>query len=132
MTINVLRTRRVMVAVAVGAFAAAIVAPPSPAAAERRPITDAGAVRAQLDLLTSVDRVPGALAQIRDRDGRSVTVMSGPAELGRGRPMVTSVGRFRIASVTNPFTAVAVLQLVARNEVRLDAPIETYLPGIVR
>src|SRR2546421_11352871 len=130
MTITVFRTRRGMVAVAVGAVAAAAVAPPAPAAAERRPLTNA--VRAQLDLLTSVDRVPGALAQVRDRDGRSVTVTSGTAELGTSRPMVTSVGRFRIASVTKPFTAVAVLQLVARNEVQLDAPIETYLPGVVR
>jgi D-alanyl-D-alanine carboxypeptidase len=116
-------------AVVVGAL---VVASSAPAAAERRPITDPAAVKAQLDLLTSADRVPGALAEVRDRHGRSVTVTSGTAELGTGRPMVDGAARFRIASVTKPFTAVAVLQLVARYQVRLDAPVETYLPGVVR
>jgi D-alanyl-D-alanine carboxypeptidase len=101
-----------------------------PAAAERDPA--AGAVQAELDLLTSVDRVPGALAQVRDRHGRSVTITSGTAELGTGRAMVSGAGRFRIASVTKPFTAVALLRLVADHRVVLDAPIETYLPGVVR
>jgi D-alanyl-D-alanine carboxypeptidase len=116
-------------AVVVGAL---VVASSAPAAAERGPITDPAGVKAQLDLLTSADRVPGALAEVRDRHGRSVTVTSGTAELGTGRPMVDGDARFRIASVTKPFTAVAVLQLVARYRVRLDAPIETYLPGVVR
>jgi D-alanyl-D-alanine carboxypeptidase len=102
----------------------------APAAAERHPATDA--VRAELDLLTSVDRIPGALAQLSDRHGRSVTITSGTAELGTGRPMVSGTGRFRIASVTKTFTAVAVLRLVADHRVELDAPIETYLPGVVR
>jgi len=118
-----------LAAVAVAALATTIVAS-SPAAAEHHPAT--GAVQAELDLLTTVDRVPGALAQVRDRHGRSVTITSGTAELGTGRPMVSGTGRFRIASVTKPFTAVAVLRLVADHRVALDAPIETYLPGVVR
>ena len=36
--------------------------------------------------------------------------------------------RFRIASVTKMFTAVAVMQLVEAGRVRLDAPLATYLP----
>ena len=118
-----------MAVVAVIGLTTAIVAS-SPAAAQRRPAT--GAVQAELDLLTSVDRIPGALAQVRDRHGRSVTLTSGTAELGTGRPMVSGTGRFRIASVTKSFTAVAVLRLVADHRVVLDAPIETYLPGVVR
>ncbi|MFI6026580.1 serine hydrolase domain-containing protein [Amycolatopsis magusensis] len=129
MTIKSLTVRRVVVAVAVGASAVALAAP---AVAERGPITDVAAVRAQLDLMTSADRIPGALAEVRDGRGRSVTMTSGTAELGTDRAMVDGDGRFRIASVTKPFTAVAVLQLVARNQVRLDAPVETYLPGVVR
>jgi D-alanyl-D-alanine carboxypeptidase len=114
------------------AAAAMVVGLSAPAVGKPGPITDAGAVRAQLDLLTGTDRIPGALAQVRDRHGRSVTVTSGTAELGTDRPMVGSEGRFRIGSVTKPFTAVAVLRLVSRHRVRLDAPIETYLPGVVR
>ncbi|WP_268997741.1 serine hydrolase domain-containing protein [Saccharothrix luteola] len=104
----------------------------APATAERAPITDVAAIRAQLDLMTGADRVPGAPAEVRDRRGGSVTVTSGTAESGTGRPMVDGRGRFRIAGATKTFTAVAVLRLVARHQVRLDAPIETYLPGVVR
>ena len=57
---------------------------------------------------------------------------AGTAELGTDRPMVGSDGRFRVASVTKTFVATAVLRLVARHRVRLDEPIETYLPGVVR
>lgn len=40
--------------------------------------------------------------------------------------------RIRIGSSTKTFTATVVLQLVAEGRVGLDAPIETYLPGLVR
>lgn len=126
---TVKRQGAVAAVVAAAALTATIVAS-SPAAAEHQPAS--GAVQTELDLLTGVDRVPGALAQVRDRHGRSVTVTSGTAELGTGRPMVSGAGRFRIASVTKAFTAVAVLRLVAEYRVGLDAPIEAYLPGVVR
>lgn len=98
----------------------------------RDPITDIAAVRDRLDRLTSTVRVPGALAQVRDRHGRSVTVRSGAAELGDARPMVGRAGRFRIASASKSFVAVAVMQLVVDGRVRLDAPIDAYLPGVIR
>ncbi|MFE2757197.1 serine hydrolase domain-containing protein [Actinosynnema sp. NPDC059335] len=121
--------RRVVAALAAGA---SVVALGVPATAADRPITDVAAIAANLDLITGNDRVPGALAEVRDRRGRSVTIMSGTAESGTGRAMVDGDGRFRIASVTKPFTAVAVLRLVARHRIRLDEPVETYLPGVVR
>lgn len=37
--------------------------------------------------------------------------------------------RFYIASLTKPFTAVAVLQLYEKEFLRLDAPVSKYLPG---
>src|SRR5690349_389256 len=40
-------------------------------------------------------------------------------------------GYFRIGSVTKTFVATVVLQLVDEGRVRLDAPIEEYLPGLV-
>ncbi|RZS32452.1 D-alanyl-D-alanine carboxypeptidase [Herbihabitans rhizosphaerae] len=123
------RKRGALAAVAAVALTTAVVAS-SPAAAQRNPVT--GAVQAELDLLTSVDRIPGALAQIRDRHGRSVTVTSGTAELGTGRPMVSGTDSYRVASVAKSVTAVAVLRLVADHRVELDAPIETYLPGLVQ
>ena len=125
-----IRMRQAALATVAVVVLTAISTASSPAAAEPRPST--GVVQAELDLLTSVNRIPGALAQLRDRRGRSVTITSGTAELGTGRPMVSDAGRFRIASVTKPFTVVAVLKLVADHRVALDAPIETYLPGVVR
>ena len=41
-------------------------------------------------------------------------------------------GRFRIASNTKMFTATVILQLVGERTIDLDAPVERYLPGIVR
>ncbi|GAA4605141.1 serine hydrolase domain-containing protein [Actinoallomurus liliacearum] len=38
----------------------------------------------------------------------------------------------RIGSNTKTFTAVVVLQLVGEGRIRLDEPIETYLPGLIR
>jgi D-alanyl-D-alanine carboxypeptidase len=89
-------------------------------------------IQPELDTLTSAERIPGALAQVRDRYGRTTTLTSGTAELNTGRPMVGPRADFRIASVTKPFVAITVLQLVAEGKVRLDEPIETYLPGVVR
>jgi CubicO group peptidase (beta-lactamase class C family) len=37
-------------------------------------------------------------------------------------------GRFRIASITKPFTAVLTLRLVQAGKLRLDAPLSEYLP----
>jgi D-alanyl-D-alanine carboxypeptidase len=38
----------------------------------------------------------------------------------------------RAASITKPFVAATILQLVAEGKVDLDAPIDTYLPGRIR
>ncbi len=40
----------------------------------------------------------------------------------------TTDARFRIGSVTKPFTAVLVLQQVQKGRIRLDAPVAEYLP----
>ncbi|WP_049578425.1 serine hydrolase domain-containing protein [Streptomyces sp. SBT349] len=82
-------------------------------------------VQRQLDLLVEEDGVPGALAH----SGRD-TVTAGTSELGSGRPMVGAEGRFRIASVTKPFTATAVMRLVADGELRLDDAAGRYVPQL--
>ena len=41
----------------------------------------------------------------------------------------TPATRFRIGSVTKPFTAVLVLQQVDKGKIKLDEPISTYLPN---
>ncbi|BCJ66144.1 serine hydrolase domain-containing protein [Polymorphospora rubra] len=55
---------------------------------------------------------------------------SGSAEL-RGTLPVDAGGWFRIGSVTKTFTATVILQLVGERRIRLDDPVERWLPGLV-
>ncbi|MGW9207008.1 serine hydrolase domain-containing protein [Embleya sp. NPDC055664] len=59
------------------------------------------------------------------------TARSGEAELHTGRPLPPN-GHYRTGSTTKTFVATVALQLVAEGRLRLDSPIETWLPGLVR
>ncbi|MEV0407666.1 serine hydrolase domain-containing protein [Actinoallomurus sp. NPDC050550] len=87
-------------------------------------------LRALLQRLTTVDGGPGALVEVRDRRGSAV-LTSGVADVRSHAPMRRD-SRFRIGSMTKPFVATVVLQLVGERRVVLDAPVERYLPGVVR
>lgn len=123
---------RVVRAVAALGAAGALVAAGTIGAVPAAAATDRSGVQRQLDRLTGPDGLPGALAQVRDRHGRTVTLTSGTAERGTHRRMVGADGRLRIASVTKTFVAVTVLRLAADHTIDLDAPLERYLPGVVR
>jgi CubicO group peptidase (beta-lactamase class C family) len=43
--------------------------------------------------------------------------------------LVTRATKFRLASVSKPVTAVAVLRLVEKGKIDLDAPVQKYVPG---
>ncbi|NUR86534.1 MAG: beta-lactamase family protein [Nonomuraea sp.] len=90
------------------------------------------AVQSSLDVLTEKDGMPGALAYAVRRDGTTLTVRSGTWKKGSGEPMIGPEGRFRIASMTKPIMAAAILRLVEQGRVDLDATVEHYLPGVVR
>lgn len=83
-----------------------------------------------LDSLVRQEKFPAALASVSSR-GRSSSLVSGSSRIDRPVP-VPRDGQVRAGSNTKTFTAVAVLQLVAEGKVELDAPIEKYLPGLVR
>lgn len=87
-------------------------------------------LRSLLHRLTTADGAPGALVAQRDRHG-SVVLTSGVADVDSQAP-VRGDSRFRIGSMTKPFVATVVLQLVGEHRVDLDAPVERYLPGVVR
>ncbi|MFJ5776252.1 serine hydrolase domain-containing protein [Streptomyces sp. NPDC093094] len=82
-------------------------------------------VQRQLDLLVEQDGVPGALAHF---DGRTRT--AGVADTGTGRGMVGAEGRFRLASDTKAFTAVAVMRLVTEGRIGLDDRAGRYVPQL--
>ncbi|MBT2211947.1 serine hydrolase [Actinomadura sp. NEAU-AAG7] len=91
---------------------------------------DHGRLREILRRLTTRDGAPGALLQYRDRTGDTV-LTGGDADITRHTPMRPD-SRFRIGSMTKPFIATVVLQLAGEHRLALDAPVERYLPGVVR
>ncbi len=101
------------------------------AATEPLPITPALAARIDtaLGALTGTARgsTPSVSVAVVE-DGRVAYVRAfGNADQAAG-VAATPGTRYPIASVTKMFTAVAVMQLVERGAVRLDAPLATYLP----
>ncbi|MFF7341788.1 serine hydrolase domain-containing protein [Streptomyces sp. NPDC008163] len=99
-------------------------------AAERPAAAATARLPAVLHRLTTVDGAPGALAEARGRRGNTV-LTGGVADIDSGAP-VRGDSRFRIGSMTKPFVATVVLQLVGEDRVALDAPVERYLPDVVR
>ncbi|MFH8982321.1 serine hydrolase domain-containing protein [Streptomyces varsoviensis] len=104
-------------------------AAPRPPGARTGP--DPRAVRRVLAGLIEAEGLPGAQAVITDAGGRVREVTAGAGDLATGRPYPHD-SRLRVGSHTKTFIATVVLQLVAEGRVRLEAPVERYLPGVVR
>ncbi|MEU8699908.1 serine hydrolase domain-containing protein [Streptomyces sp. NPDC048680] len=113
-------------ALTVGVMAMGFLVPPA-ASAAARPVT----VQQGLDALVRADGMPAALASVKGREGRTRTYTAGVGDLATGSK-VPDDGQVRIGSNTKVFTSVVVLQLVGEGRIRLDAPVDTYLPGLVR
>ena len=106
-------------------FAALLLAPPAVAAAPDK------AVLAEIDQIFAtwaLDlHVPG-LSYGLVIDGKLVTIGThGVQDIVTNRP-VTAESRFRIASMSKAFTALAILKLRDEGKLSLDAPAETYVP----
>ena len=108
---------------------------PSPAPPTRTPLVIPTPGAALTPLGQTLDRylsdlVPAGLFQgsvLVARDGQIILDRGyGFANIARRKPN-TSATRFQIASMTKQFTAVAVLQLVARGQLALDNPVCSYL-----
>ncbi|MEI5099404.1 serine hydrolase domain-containing protein [Streptomyces sp. PmtG] len=111
---------------AAGVVAAGVLAPTA-ALAGGRP----DSVQSSLNALVKDDGLPAALASVKGRDGHTRTYTAGVGDVATGAKVPVD-GQVRAGSNTKTFTAVVVLQLVGEGKVRLDAPVETYLPGLVR
>ncbi|MET9916044.1 serine hydrolase domain-containing protein [Streptomyces sp. NPDC006435] len=81
--------------------------------------------------LVARDGIPGTAAEVTGPHCGRWTVARGVADLDTGRPM-RARDRLRIGSVTKTFTATVVVQLAAEGRIGLDAPVERYLPGLIR
>jgi D-alanyl-D-alanine carboxypeptidase len=73
--------------------------------------------------------VPGVVVLVH-RDGRTVRLASGYANLAKKTPMHVR-DRFRIGSVTKSFVATLVLQLAGEGKLSLDDSIERWLRGVI-
>jgi D-alanyl-D-alanine carboxypeptidase len=73
--------------------------------------------------------VPGVAVYVRNGK-KTITLARGLDDVGAKRPMIVG-DRFRIGSVTKPFVAAVVLQLVHEGKLGLDDPVEKYVPGLV-
>jgi D-alanyl-D-alanine carboxypeptidase len=109
---------------AVGTVTPAIAAA-RPAGCDHRPTGQA------LDALVGAHHLPGAAVAVDDPSCGRWTDATGVADLRTRRPMRADE-RVRIGSTTKSFTATVLLQLVAEGRVSLDAPVERYLPGLIR
>jgi D-alanyl-D-alanine carboxypeptidase len=90
-----------------------------------------GALQAGLHQLATKDGFPAALGSIRDSNGKTRNYVAGFGDL-KGKTKVPVDGQVRIASASKMFTSTVVLQLVGEGKIDLDAPVEQYLPGVVR
>jgi len=92
------------------------------------PIVDQAALQTELDDLVALG-VPGVVVMVRD-DDQTVVLTAGVSDLDAETPMSPDA-TFRIASLTKPFTASLVMQLVAEGTLGLDDTVQQWLPGIV-
>jgi D-alanyl-D-alanine carboxypeptidase len=116
--------KRVQRALVAATTAAAVLATPAAAGAAPKRTSQ----QEQLDAVVAAAAV-GALVEVRDEHG-VWRGGSGVAELGTTRPIPVD-DRFRAGSITKTFVATVVLQLVAEGRLRLEDPVESWLPGVV-
>ncbi|MFE5813527.1 serine hydrolase domain-containing protein [Streptomyces sp. NPDC056479] len=125
---------------AVGAALVSLLAVPAQAAPQEPGVTtvkaSAGApaapdVTGLWNVLRTARRqgAPGAMARLDDRDTVRWAAV-GVADRRTGRAL-SNADRFRIGSVTKIFSAVVLLQLADERKLKLDAPVNRYLPGLL-
>ncbi|WP_327677220.1 serine hydrolase domain-containing protein [Kitasatospora sp. NBC_00458] len=114
-------------AVAAGAEAPAA-GPSAGATADRhRPSVD---LTPELRDIVELGASTAALGEARENGRRTWRDAEGVVDLDSRRP-ARADGRFRIGSVTKTFVSTVVLQLADEGRLRLDDPVERYLPGVV-
>lgn len=98
-------------------------------------VEELGAAKSEVAIRTGMqqlvdDGFPGVLFSVTDKDGgtRDYVAGVGSRETGERPP---KDGYVRIGSNTKSYTAAVVLQLVGEGKVKLDEPVETYLPGVI-
>jgi peptidoglycan/LPS O-acetylase OafA/YrhL/CubicO group peptidase (beta-lactamase class C family) len=102
------------------------------APAEPQPLSPelAAALQNVLDQLVADGTIPGAVLSVQIPGYEPWTGAAGIADR-RAATMMAPETRVRTASISKIFTAVVVLQLVEEGVLALDAPVSTWLPGML-
>jgi len=80
---------------------------------------------ARLDHLRTDARIPGLAAAITDANGVAWSKGFGVVDVGTGSP-TTDTTAFHLASLTKPFAATLLLQMVEHGQLSLDAPVSDF------
>ncbi len=121
------RTHKTALALALVALAAAAPAAPASAARDRWAKRETKLQRGLNQVVAG--GVPGAVLLVRE-GRRTIRLTSGHGRLKPTTPM-RARDRFRVGSITKPFVATVVLQLVAEQKLALEDTVERWLPGLV-
>lgn len=105
-------------------FCALVVAWPARTHAQPETL-DTAKIDSHVEAVMASARIPGVAVGIVHED--RVVYLKGYGDAGNGGP-VTPQTQFSLASVSKPFTALAVMQLVEAGKVDLDQPVQKYLP----
>ncbi len=119
--------RQIALALALVVLAAAAPAAPASMASDRSAGRETKLQRG-LDRVVTAG-VPGAVLLVR-AGRRTTRYTSGHGDLTPTTPMRPR-DRFRVGSITKPFIATVVLQLVAEQKLTLEDTVERWLPGLV-
>lgn len=90
----------------------------------------AAELQALLDAAVADSEIPGVTLSVRLPGGAIWTGASGLADRDEGAAMTPDT-RVRIGSLSKMFTAVVALQLAEEGAIELDAPVATWLPGLL-
>lgn len=103
---------------------------PLTAAYAQEPLWDdsrLAAVPAVMQTFVDEGKIAGGVTLIATPDRVVQVAVFGQADIAAARRMTRDT-IFRVASMTKPITATALMQLVAQGEVKLDDPVSKYLP----
>ncbi|MFZ4599704.1 MAG: serine hydrolase domain-containing protein [Terrimicrobiaceae bacterium] len=92
-----------------------------------KPLIDSQSLATVLEPFVSAGSLAGAVLMVCSKDGILAHETVGFADIAAGIPMSPDTF-FWIASMTKPFTSTALMMLVEEGGVRLDDPVERYLP----
>ena len=125
------RRHRRIAAIAATVLPISACALPPQARAQSAALVDTTALAAFVDSFVTAriaaDRIPGA-GFVFVQNGRAVVSRGyGLADVARKRAVLPESTIWRIGSISKVFTATAVMQLVDRGAVKLDAPVDGYV-----